>query len=91
MAGFLFNIFDNFLNYCLINILVYNYREFIGYVDSIGEEANWGNLDSNKRFKFTLNNGQGTRLSICAWNHEAPKVAGIVQFDQVNYICFFVL
>ncbi|XP_071582010.1 uncharacterized protein [Temnothorax nylanderi] len=57
--------------------------EIVGYVDGIEAPRYVGNKSQYKVFKFFLNNGDGKRVQIIAWNDDIEKVE---EYIKSNYI-----
>ncbi|XP_057339461.1 uncharacterized protein LOC130676966 [Microplitis mediator] len=58
--------------------------ELIGYVDGIEAAKSVG--QNSEIFKFTLNNGDGMRMQIVAWNDEISRVAKEVVLDNIIHL-----
>lgn len=67
----------------------YSYSEIIGYIDGMESPRIVGNKQQYKVFKFFLNNGNGKRVQVIAWNEEIEKIIHHIVPNHVNI--FFIL
>lgn len=65
------------------------YREIIGYIDGIEAPRSVGNNQQYKFFKFFMNNGNGKRIQIVAWNENIDIVEKYIQANYVSVILPF--
>ncbi|XP_029169825.1 uncharacterized protein LOC114939632, partial [Nylanderia fulva] len=61
-------------------------KEIIGYVDGIEASRSVGNNKQYKFFKFYLNNGNGKRIQIVAWNVNIDLVENYIQTNRIIYL-----
>lgn len=71
------------------NLIYILYREIIGFVDGIEAPRLVGNNNQYKFFKFYLNNGNGKRIQIVAWNENVDIVEKYIQSNYVSYLISF--
>lgn len=60
------------------------YREIIGYVDGIESPRLVGNKQQYKFFKFYLNNGNGRRVQVVAWNDDIDLIEHHILSNYVS-------
>jgi len=64
--------------------LCYSYSEVIGYIDGIESPRIVGNKQQYKFFKFYLNNGNGRKIQIVAWNDDIDYILPLIMPNHVN-------
>jgi len=60
------------------------YSEVIGYIDGIESPRIVGNKLQYKFFKFYLNNGDGRKVQIVAWNDDIDHILPLIIPNHVN-------
>jgi len=71
----------------LIYLLYYSSSEIVGYVDGIESPRIVGNKQQYKAFKFYLNNGNGKKIQIVAWNNDMDN---IIHHIIPNHVILFI-
>lgn len=82
-------------NYYYVNVII-NYfyssycshSEVIGYIDGIESPRIVGNKQQYKFFKFHLNNGNGRKIQIVAWNDDIDQILPLIMPNHVNILNF---
>jgi len=75
--------------YLIIKLLIkLYYSEIIGYVDAIESPRRLGTKMQYKFFKFYLNNGNGKRVQIVAWNDDVEIIEPHI---MVNYVSILII
>lgn len=67
------------------------YSEIIGYVDGIEVPRCVGENNQFKIFKFCINNGDGKRVQIVAWNEEIDRIEQNVKSNFVSVSYYYLL
>ncbi|CAG5109389.1 Protein of unknown function [Cotesia congregata] len=57
--------------------------QLVGYVDAIEATAKYGQKTA---FKFVVNNGNGYRVQVYAWNDQVKRTEAVVKLDHIFYI-----
>lgn len=65
--------------------------EIIGYIDGIESSQFVGNNNQYKIFKFYINNGNGRRVQIIAWNDDIDNVEPLIKTNYVSAIIYKIL
>jgi len=60
------------------------YSEVIGYIDGIESPRIVGNKQQYKFFKFYLNNGDGRKIQMVAWNDDIDYILPLIMPNYVN-------
>ncbi|KAH0549712.1 hypothetical protein KQX54_012888 [Cotesia glomerata] len=55
-------------------------NELVGFVDAIEATTRYG---SKLAFKFVVNNGEGVRVQVSAWNDEVTRAEQNVHIDHI--------
>ncbi|CAL1674778.1 unnamed protein product [Lasius platythorax] len=74
-------------NEILDNIKVYDSTvEVVGFVDGIEASKYVGEKQQYKVFKFYINNGQGRRVQVIAWNDDIEPVEPHVKLNHIIHL-----